>query len=89
MTTDVSDAGFAKLLGTNHAPRLALALTPAGSPPSARSSAEKVYLFSGGEQANVFPSIPTPTGAASTDVNYSPLWVVVLAQWKAGGSARP
>jgi hypothetical protein len=84
VTTDVSDAGFAKLLGINHAPRLALALPPEGSPPTARSSAEKVYLFPNGEQANVFPSVPTPTGAASTDVNYSPLWVVILAEWKPG-----
>jgi hypothetical protein len=88
VTTDVSDEGFAKLLGVNYVPRLAYALPPVGSPPGTPSAVEKVYLFPKGEQANIYPSSPVPVGAANKDRNYSPLWVVTLAQWKPGSHPR-
>lgn len=77
VTTDVSDAGMARMLGINHVPRLADAI--AG--PGRTSVVERVYKFAGGEQPSVFQSAPSPTGAANADRNYSPLWRMVMVRW--------
>ena len=82
VTTDISDAAMAAQAGVNHAPRLRDALG------SGRASVtERVYKFSDGRQISVFPSAPTPPGAAP-DPNYSPLWRLVLVAWKPGAAVR-
>lgn len=83
ITTDVSDAGVARMLGVNHVPRLADALVG----PGRRSLLERVYKFANDEQRSVFQSAPVPTGAANTSVAYSPLWrVVVVRRVRASGT---
>jgi hypothetical protein len=84
VTTDVSDADMARQMGANHAPRLAAAAAPAGSPPGTRTATERVYKFAGGEQINIFPSAPQPIGPTSANRAYSPLWQVVLVRWAPG-----
>ena len=76
ITTDVSDAGMAQMLGVNHVPRLADAL-PA---PGRRSVVERVYKFAGGEQISVFQSAPSTAGAGGAISAYSPLWRVVMVR---------
>jgi hypothetical protein len=77
ITTDISDAAMARQEGVNHVPRLAQALGGPGRP----AVTERVYKFVNGEQITVFQSAPLPTGGANTDVNYSPLWRMVLVRW--------
>lgn len=84
VTTDISDAGMAKMMGANHVPRLAAAL---GSSPG-KSLVERVYKFSQGKQISVFQSAPRPVGAGNQDRNYSPLWRVVMVHWKNPAQAR-
>ncbi len=76
ITTDVSDAAMAQMLGVNYVPRLADALPDEGR----RSVVERVYKFPGGEQISVFPSAPSPAGTSTTISTYSPLWRVVLVR---------
>lgn len=84
VSTDVSDAAMARKMGVNHVPQLAAAAAPDGSPPGTRSATERVYMFPGGEQINVFPSAPQPAGAANANRAYSPLWLVVMVHWQPG-----
>ncbi len=77
VTTDASDPEVARSYGANHAPRLALA----ADAELGKSVLERVYRFSKDEQWNVFQSGPSPTGPASQDRTYSPLWRVVLVHW--------
>ena len=77
VTTDISDAAMARQEGVNHVPRLALAL----GGPGRHAVTERVYKFVNGEQITVFQSAPLPTGGANADVNYSPLWRMVLVRW--------
>jgi hypothetical protein len=77
VTTDVSDAAMAQAMGVNHVPRLADAI----GGPGQKSLVERVYMFAGSSQINVFQSVPRPTGANNTDAGYSPLWRVVGVQW--------
>jgi len=88
VSTDVSDADMARAMGLNHVPQLAAAAAPPGSPPGTRGAVDRVYMFPGGEQLNVFPSAPEPAGAANANRIYSPLWLVVLAQWQPGHAAQ-
>ncbi len=88
VSTDVSDADMARNMGLNHVPQLAAAAAPAGSPPGTRSAIDRVYMFPGGEQLNVFPSAPQPAGATNANRSYSPLWLVVLAQWQPGHAVQ-
>lgn len=82
VTTDISDASMAAQAGVNHVPRLRDALG------SGRGSlTERVYKFTDGRQISIFPSAPTPAGAAP-DPNYSPLWRLVLVAWKPGAAVR-
>ena len=76
ITTDVSDAAMAQMLGVNHVPRLADALPGQGR----RSVVERVYKFAGGEQISVFQSAPSTTGTSTTTSAYSPLWRVVMVR---------
>lgn len=82
VTTDISDAAMAKLAGVNHVPRLAGAIGVGGS-----SLTERVYKFTDGAQISIFASGPAPAGSAP-DVNYSPLWRLVLVHWKPGRPLR-
>ena len=75
-------------MGINHAPRLAATVPPDNAPPGQRHALERVYMFTDGAQINVFPSVPTPVGPASTDRAYSPLWRVVEAAWLPGFTRR-
>ena len=62
ITTDISDAVMARAEGANYAPRLAGAVGITGK----ASILERVYMFPGGEQINIFsrrhclPARPTP-----------------------------
>ena len=76
ITTDISDAAMAKAGGHNYVPRLAQAV---GSRPSIL---ERVYKFAGDTQISIFQSAPLPVGASNQDKNYSPLWRMVLVEWK-------
>ena len=78
ITTDVSDAAMAQMTGANYVPRLAQALPNA----QRHSLVERVYKFTGAEQISVFQSAPKPVGAANADRDYSPLWRVVMVQWR-------
>jgi len=84
ITTDVSDAAMARMAGANFVPRLAVAIPKAGQP----SVLERVYQFPGGEQISIFQSAPTPAGPANADRNYSPLWRIVLVQWRSPDRVR-
>ena len=76
ITTDVSDAAMAQMLGVNHVPRLADSLPG----PGRRSVVERVYKFPGGEQISVFQSAPAPVGTTGAISAYSPLWRVVMVR---------
>lgn len=84
ISTDVSDAGMAAMMGVNHAPRLRQALPLPGQP----SALERVYKFPGNEQISVFQSAPQPAGPENQDLGYSPLWRVVEVRWVAGRAAQ-
>lgn len=76
ITTDISDADMAKMVGVNYVPRLRDAI---GAP---RSLLERVYKFPAGEQISIFQSAPRPVGADNADHAYSPLWRLVLVNWR-------
>lgn len=78
VTTDISDLGMARMIGSNYVPRLAGALRS----PSGHSLVERVYKFPQGEQISIFQSAPNPVGADNQDRSYSPLWQVVQVRWK-------
>lgn len=84
VTTDVSDAAMASMLGVNFVPRLALATKAA----TGTSLLERVYKFSRDEQISVFQSGPDPAGAANADRDYSPLWRLVLVTWTVPAAVR-
>jgi hypothetical protein len=86
ITTDVSDAAMAAKANANFAPRLRDALPTGHRVPGRRHALERVYKFVNFSQPVVFPSIPLPTGPASRDASYSPLWQVVAVTWLAGNS---
>jgi hypothetical protein len=88
ISTDVSDPEMARSMGLNHVPQLAAAAAPPGSPPGTRSAIDLVYKFPGGEQLNVFPSAPQPAGGGNGNRSYSPLWLMVLAQWQPGHTVQ-
>lgn len=88
ITTDASDAEFARKLNANFAPRLADSL-PVGPPqPGRRSALERIYGITNFDQPKILPSIPLPTGPESRDRAYSPLWQVVEVTWKTGANIR-
>jgi hypothetical protein len=84
ITTDVSDKEIAKKKGLNFVPRLADAIPPLPHTPGQRSSVERIYSFTNFKQGGVLPSIPEPTGADSTNKNYSPLWQMYTVTWLPG-----
>jgi hypothetical protein len=84
ITTDVSDQEIAKKKGVNFVPRLADAIPPLPHKPGQRSSVERIYSFTNFKQGGVLPSIPEPTGAGSTNKNYSPLWQMYAVTWLPG-----
>lgn len=88
VTTDVSDAAMARMMGANHVPRLADALPEGPQRPGRRSAVERAYKFPGGEQATVFPSSPKPVGGDNADASYSPLWVLTEVRWQPGKPPR-
>ena len=88
ISTDSSDAGMARAMGINHVPQLAAAAAPPGSPPGTRSAIERVYMFVGNEQLNIFPSAPMPPGPDNSNRTYSPLWLVVMVRWAAGHTPK-
>lgn len=77
VTTDISDAAMAQMMGANYVPRLKGAI---GSQPG-QSLVERVYKFVNGEQISIFQSAPQPTGADNKDRAYSPLWRVAEVKW--------
>ncbi|WP_231886169.1 DUF7482 domain-containing protein [Marinomonas atlantica] len=81
VTTDVSDQAMAEKMGANYAPRLRDAIPNYPKPPRQKTVIERVYGFPNGEQRNVFPSAPTPTGFQSTDTAYSPIWLMYAVKW--------
>jgi hypothetical protein len=84
VTTDISDAGMAQMMGANHVPRLADAVAAPGRP----SLLERVYKFEKGEQISIFQSGPSPTGGSNADKAYSPLWRVVMVRWLKADKVR-
>ncbi|MGZ3254987.1 MAG: DUF7482 domain-containing protein [Burkholderiaceae bacterium] len=84
ITTDVSDHDIAKKMGVNFVPRLADAIPPLPHTPGQRSSVERIYSFTNFKQGGVLPSVPEPTGADSTNKNYSPLWQIHTVTWLPG-----
>lgn len=86
VTTDVSDEAMAAKANANYAPRLKDALPPGPRVPGRRHALERVYKFTNFAQPAVFPSIPLPTGPASRDRSYSPLWQVVEVTWQPGST---
>ena len=84
ITTDISDANMARMMGANYVPRLRDAL---GSQPRG-SLVERVYKFANNEQISIFQSAPLPTGANNKDKSYSPLWRVAEVRWIAGSNSR-
>lgn len=81
VTTDVSDQAMAKAMGVNYAPRLRDAIPNYPKPPRQKTVIERVYGFPNGEQPNIFPSAPTPVGYQSSDVAYSPIWLMYEVKW--------
>ncbi|WP_417551560.1 hypothetical protein [Marinomonas fungiae] len=81
VTTDVSDQEMARSMGVNYAPRLRDAIPNYPKPPRQKTVIERVYAFPNAEQRNIFPSAPTPVGSESTDVAYSPIWLMYAVKW--------
>ena len=77
VTTDISDAAMARMMGANHVPRLADAVRALPG----QSLLERVYKFPNNEQISIFQSAPKPAGGENQDRSYSPLWRVVLVRW--------
>ena len=77
ITTDISDAAMASMMGANHVPRLRDALGLQGG----KSLVVRVYKCPGAEQISVFQSAPSPIGPDNRDRAYSPLWRVVEVRW--------
>jgi hypothetical protein len=88
ITTDVSDKEMAKKKGVNFVPRLADAIPAQPHTPGQRSAVERIYSFTNFKQGGVLPSIPEPTGADSTNKNYSPLWQMYTVTWLPGHEPR-
>lgn len=86
ITTDVSDEAMAAKANANYAPRLRDALPLGPRVPGRRHALERVYKVVNFNQPTVFPSIPLPTGPASRDASYSPLWQVVEVTWQPGST---
>lgn len=84
ITTDISDAGMARMMGANHVPRLRDALAA----PARGSVVERVYKFVDGEQISVFASAPVPAGPDNRDKAYSPLWRVAEVRWRVAPRGR-
>lgn len=84
ITTDISDAGMASMMGSNFAPRLTDAVPAIPKRPGEKSALERVYKFTNDVQDAVFASIPNPIGPSSRDAAYSPLWQVFWVEWKPG-----
>jgi hypothetical protein len=84
VVTDASDLAMARMMGINHAPRLALAAKAAPG----TSVLERVYKFPQGEQISVFQSAPKPVGPESQDKSYSPLWRMVYVTWAGTAKVR-
>jgi hypothetical protein len=84
ITTDISDAPMAAMMGANHVPGLAGAIK---SGPGA-SLVERVYKFPGNEQISIFASAPEPAGPLNKSRNYTPLWRVVYVRWLAPSQQR-
>lgn len=88
VTTDASDAGAARDMKANFAPRLAEALPRGPQRPGQASALDKVYAVTNFAQPNVFASAPDPIGPESRDGSYSPLWRMVKVSWVAGHHPR-
>ncbi|MDX2220053.1 MAG: hypothetical protein SF172_13610 [Burkholderiales bacterium] len=86
ITTDVSDEAMAAKANANYAPRLRDALPQGPRVPGRRHALERVYKIVNFNQPAVFPSIPLPTGPASRDASYSPLWQLVEVTWVPGST---
>ena len=84
VTTDISDAGMARMVGANYVPRLSDAIAGPGK----TSLIERVYKFVGNEQISIFQSAPVPAGPDNKDSSYSPLWRVVEVRWLPGKQFR-
>ena len=84
VTTDISDAAMAQMMGANYVPRLRDAL----GGPGRSSLVERVYKFTGGEQISIFQSAPLPAGPENKDKSYSPLWRVAEVRWLPGKRLR-
>lgn len=82
VTTEASDAGVARDMNINYAPRLRNAVPSYPKRPGVPTVLERVYVFPEAEQSRtVFASIPDPVGPESLDTNYSPLWLMVEVRW--------
>ena len=82
ISTDISDAGMAAMMGSNFSPRLAQAVPALQRSPLEKTALERVYKFPGDSQEAVFASVPDPIGPTSRDAAYSPLWQVFWVKWK-------
>ena len=89
VTTDISDAAMAAMMGANYVPRLANTLPPEPKIPGTPSSTDRVYVFPNREQANVLPSAPEPLGPGNRSNAYSPLWQVFKVTWNQGITPAP
>jgi len=88
ITTDISDSPMARSAGVNLAPRMRDAIPAYPKPPEQKDVLERVYKFPKGEQDVVFASSPTPVGPQSSDVHYSPLWILYVVTGVAGKSSK-
>jgi hypothetical protein len=86
VTTDVSDPDAAIEMQANYVPRLANAIVQIE--PGKPGALERIYRVVNFQQGSVLPSIPSPTGAANRDRNYSPLWLVHMVRWNDGATPR-
>jgi len=84
VTTDISDASMATMMGANHVPRLADAVRALPG----QSLLERVYKFPKAEQISIFQSAPNPLGPENRDKSYSPLWRVVMVHWASPALVR-
>jgi hypothetical protein len=88
VTTDASEAGAARKMKANFAPRLAQALPRGPQTPGQASALDKVYAVTNFEQPSIFASAPDPMGPESRDPAYSPLWRMVTVTWAVGQRPR-